>query len=243
MNELLAGGKAGIDQINGLNKELDSVSSSLGRNASTALYQAGVDAAAGLVKGLEKQQAAIEKLMDKIADSMVRALKKKLGIKSPSKVFAELGKFTGQGLAKGLNNSASEVAKSSEGVANTAVDSLRRSLSGMHKMTLGDVDMRPVIRPVLDLTDVQKTAGKIGGLLPSAKMNVSAAYANASDASAAIRANRTDGDDSSSSGSESRNITFNQYNSSPKAMSNAEIYRNTKNQISVAKGALEPNAK
>ena len=41
-------------------------------------------------------------------------------------------------------------------------------------------------------------------------------------------------DDSSSQG----DITFNQYNSSPKAISDADIYRQTKNQISVAKGVL-----
>ena len=33
-------------------------------------------------------------------------------------------------------------------------------------------------------------------------------------------------------------IMFNQYNTSPRALSSADIYRQTKNQISIAKGAL-----
>lgn len=241
VQELLAGGKSAIDEVNRLGKELDSVGSSIGKSASTALYQAGVDAAAGLVKGLQNQQKAIEIQMDKIADAMVKAIKKKLGIKSPSRVFAQMGVYSAKGLAAGLDKSAIDVVKSSENLADVAVKALAKSLSNTDKMTLAGVDTQPVIRPVLDLTDVAKTASKIGGLLPSAKMNVSAAYSNASGVSAELR-NKQDGDDDPSTQAGS-SFTFNQYNSSPKAISAAETYRNTKNQLSVAKGALEPNAK
>lgn len=242
VQELLAGGKVSIDEINRLGKELDSVGSNIGKSASTALYQAGVDAAAGLVKGLQNQQKAIEIQMDKIADAMVKAIKKKLGIKSPSRVFAEMGSYSAKGLADGLDKSAIDVIKSSENLANVAVKTLGKSLSNMDKMTLGGVNMQPVIRPVLDLTDIQNNAGKIGALLPSAKMNVSAAYSNAADVAAAVRANNG-GDDDAAMTTGSRDVTFIQNITSPKAVSKAEIYRQTKNQLSVAKGALEPNAR
>lgn len=45
-------------------------------------------------------------------------------------------------------------------------------------------------------------------------------------------------DDRDASYNDQAPIQFNQYNNSPKALSNAEIYRRTKNQLSVAKGAL-----
>jgi tape measure domain-containing protein len=242
VQELLVGGKGAVDEINRLGKELDSVGGSLGKSASTALYQAGVDAAAGLVKGLQNQQKAIEKQMDKIADAMVKAIKKKLGIKSPSRVFAQMGAYSAKGLAEGLDKSAIDVIKSSENLATAAVKTLGKSLSNMDKMTLGGVNMTPVIRPVLDLTDIQKNAGKINGLLPSAKMNVSAAYSNAAGVAADVRSTQGD-DEYAKTASGMKTVTFTQNNYSPKALSQAEIYRNTKNQLSVAKGALEPNAR
>mgnify|MGYP001569725469 CR=1 FL=1 len=237
MKDLLASGKAGIDEINSLGKQLDAVSSSLAQSASSALYQAAVDSAAGIVKGLQNQQAAIEKQMDKIADAMVKSIKKKLGIKSPSKVFGELGKFSAQGLARGLDNNAGVVVKSAESMADTAIVSLRKSLSNVDKMVAGNVDLQPAIRPVLDLTDIRKNAGKLGSLLPNgAKMTVSGAYSNAVGVATQIRNNGTDGGDGTDDSRAMLSYTQNIY--SPKAVSTAELYRNTKNQLSTVKGAL-----
>jgi tape measure domain-containing protein len=243
IKELLGGGKGAVDEINKINKELDSVAGSLGKGASSALYQAAVDAAAGLVKGLEKQQKAIEAQMDKIADAMVKAIKKKLGIKSPSRVFAEVGGYSGQGLAKGLANTAPQVTKTAETLGMQATEALRKSMSNMDKMSLSTTDMTPVIRPKLDLTDVQKGAGKIGTLLPSSKLNLSSAYSVAASAAAALRARASEEDDDRASAGGGRPINFTQNNYSPKALSNAEIYRQNKNLISTAKGALATNAK
>lgn len=53
------------------------------------LYDAGIQAQEGLIKGLEKQNAALDKAADKIADRITRRVKKKLGIKSPSTVFRD----------------------------------------------------------------------------------------------------------------------------------------------------------
>jgi hypothetical protein len=74
----------------------------VGATASQVMYDNGIHMAEGLVKGLESQANAIEKQMLKIADSMVKAIKKALGIHSPSRVFARLGAFVGQGFSKGL---------------------------------------------------------------------------------------------------------------------------------------------
>ncbi|BCJ41679.1 hypothetical protein GCM10010168_53230 [Actinoplanes ianthinogenes] len=108
---LLKGGKSAIGEVNTVQKQLASVASSVGGQASAALYDSGVNAARGLVKGLESQQAAIEKIMEKIAKSMVKTIKKQLGIKSPSRVLMKLGSFSGEGYAKGLQKSGRKVTK------------------------------------------------------------------------------------------------------------------------------------
>lgn len=100
---LLTGGATGIAQVNALQSQIAAQAASLGKTGSS-LYDAGVAAAQGLVKGLESQSAAIEKSMDNIAASMVAAIKKALGIRSPSKVFQSLGQYSGAGLVNGLND-------------------------------------------------------------------------------------------------------------------------------------------
>ncbi|MEU8835199.1 hypothetical protein [Streptomyces sp900116325] len=99
---ILGAGKAGVDQVNKLEKEIASAADKVGKTASQVMYDNGIHMAEGLVKGLESEADKIEKQMLKIADSMVRAIKKALGIHSPSRVLAKIGSYVGQGFRKGL---------------------------------------------------------------------------------------------------------------------------------------------
>jgi tape measure domain-containing protein len=236
VQDLLAGGKGAITQINALQSQLDATASSLGKTASTQLYQAAVDSAQGLVDGLKKQQAAIQAQMNTIAAGMVSAIKKALGIKSPSRVFREVGNYSGQGLAEGLANSMGTVNKSAEQVATSAVVTLQKSLSDVSKMTISELDLQPKITPVLDLSDIQKNSSKLDGMLSKATLSTVGAYSGAQSVSDSIQNTR----DSDSLGSDQPNsVIFTQNNYSPKAISAAETYRNTNNQISKAKKALQ----
>lgn len=94
--------KSTFNEINSLQKKIDTDSRSLGRIGADRLYDSGKNAGKGFLKGLESQQDAIEKLMVKIAKGMEKALKRALGIKSPSTVMARLGGYSTEGLARGL---------------------------------------------------------------------------------------------------------------------------------------------
>ncbi|QEQ93521.1 tape measure protein [Streptomyces phage GirlPower] len=239
MQELLDQGISGIEEVNKLGKDLDAVGAHLGKVGSTALYQAGVDSAKGILEGLKKEQANLEKQMDKIADAMVKALKKKLKIKSPSRVFMEMGGYSAQGLIKGLDEMSGSVERSAARTGAAAVESLRKSLSGFSDLIAHDTDMQPVITPVLDLSGVRKDAAGIGGLLGSNYLDTGSAYAKAKYVAAGIASNRAAMEGDIPAGG---SVSYVQNNYSPKALSSAEIYRNTKNQLSTVKGALATSA-
>jgi tape measure domain-containing protein len=241
INELLNGGKTEIDKINSLGKELDKAGEHLGKTASTSLYQAAVDSAKGLVEGLKKEQANIEKQMDRIAEKMVKAIKKKLGIKSPSRVFMEVGAFSAEGLAKGLDEMSGIVERSAERTGTAAVESLRKSISGFSDLITQDVVTQPVITPVLDLSSVRKDAGALGGIFGGRPLAVDSAYAKAKYVAAGYARNQAAYDQTVGETSPAP-VSFVQNNYSPKALSPAEIYRQTNNQLSKAKGALTTNA-
>ncbi|MCZ4516671.1 phage tail protein, partial [Streptomyces sp. ActVer] len=104
---ILGGGKNEIKKLNALQKQITASATSAGKITADAMYGAGIKAAEGLVKGLQKKQDSIEKQMMKIAKSMEKAIKKALGIKSPSKVMEEVGSFTAEGFAVGMRKNRS----------------------------------------------------------------------------------------------------------------------------------------
>lgn len=235
IENLLAGGKGAIDAVNKLEKDLNVAGASLGNQTSAALYNAGISAGVGLVNGLIKQQAQLEKIMDALALRMVNTIKASLKIQSPSKVMAEIGKFTVQGIATGLKKYSDIAEDSAKDLGDDTVEALRKTMSGISSVLITDPDFRPVVRPVLDLTDVRKDASGISSMFKTLPIEVTAARAK--DASAGVQENRAatlllEADRAAL-------IEYTQNNYSPKALSNAEIYRQTKNQLSVTKEALD----
>ncbi len=176
--------------------------------------------------------------MDKIADAMVKAIKKKLGIKSPSRVMAELGKFTAEGMAVGLKENGDVAAVAAEDIGKKAIEAMRAQLSNVDKIVSGNIDVQPVVRPVLDLTDIRKNAGKIGGLIPSgSKMTLDASFIAATKVAAAVR-DRRGAEVTAFEAAQGAMLNYTQVINSPKAVSAVEVYRGTKNQLSTVKGAL-----
>src|SRR5690242_17368345 len=98
---------------------------------------------------------------------MVKAIKKKLGIKSPSREFMKIGDWSNKGLAKGLEDSTAAVT-AAENVGHNAVDAMRKTLTGLHEIVGNEVEnVNPTIKPVLDLSEVKKGAGQISTMMPS----------------------------------------------------------------------------
>ena len=99
----------------------------------------------------------------------------------------------------------------------------------------------PTIRPVLDLSQVEEQAGRLDEILP--KEEITGTLATTATAQLAGRVARstptqTDGNAISETYNQGTSLVFNQYNNSPKALSEAEIYRQTRNQIEQVKGAM-----
>jgi phage-related protein len=110
-------GKAGVDEVNNLEKQLASAAGKVGATASQVMYDNGIHMAEGLLKGLEKNADKIENQMLKIAESMTKAIKKALGIHSPSRVMKAIGVWVGKGLSNGLDKGRSGVLSTMKAMA------------------------------------------------------------------------------------------------------------------------------
>ncbi|WP_433589643.1 phage tail tape measure protein [Pseudomonas koreensis] len=104
-----SGGTAGIlktlinfSPVGMLYKAFAGVMKYLGIELPGRFTEFGAMIIAGLVKGLKAGFGQLKNVMGDIGDSTVGWFKEKLGINSPSRVFAELGGFTMAGLTHGL---------------------------------------------------------------------------------------------------------------------------------------------
>jgi tape measure domain-containing protein len=224
---LLAGGQAAVTAVNTLDSQLATESNTLATNASTNLYQAGVNAAQGLVDGLTAQQSAIKDAMEALATEMIKAIKKKLKIKSPSAIFQEMGNLSADGMAKGLMDGARTVKAAVGNMADTALESMRRDLKGMSDLVMQGIDTNPTIQPILDLTRLKNAGRDINSALGGPMSTV--ALRTAADISAAQAAALA----STEAAPAGSIVNFEQNNYSPEALSDVEIYRQTRNQLSL----------
>jgi len=110
----------------------------------------------GLIKGIGGMAKELKNAIIGVVGGAYDSAKEFLGISSPSKLFADLGLNLGEGFIIGINNMSGKVAKTSEELGMTAVDVMKRSLSKLSNVFSEDLDMHPTIRPVIDMTDVEK---------------------------------------------------------------------------------------
>lgn len=114
---MLEGGAGAISQINNLVKDINSSSNALGSEASKVLYQAGVDAAQGLVDGLESLDRKLELAAGRLGKRIAEAVRKELGIRSPSRVLMADMDNVGDGAVIGLDNQHRKVIAASSRLA------------------------------------------------------------------------------------------------------------------------------
>jgi hypothetical protein len=233
--QLLAGGKGAVDQLNTLDKDLATVSKQIGTDAARNLYQAGVNAARGVVQGLRNQKANLEKEMTKLGDWIVRAIKKRLGIRSPSEEFATIAKRMGEGLAQGLTASTRTVTGAVVKLGDNAVSAMEDSMARISNAISANIDSDPVITPVLDLSKVERDAQGLADLTNVTPISAAASFRSAaaiSDQQSVLQSAA----DQAVSGETAFNYVQNNY--SPDPLSNIEIYRQTNNQLTRVKNLV-----
>lgn len=103
---LAEGGPGAIAQINSLTTQLQAVATNLGTSTAQTMHGAGVQAAQGLVDGFESMADKLETAGNRLAKKLIKAMRKALKIKSPSRVFREIGQYTTKGLEVGLRDTA-----------------------------------------------------------------------------------------------------------------------------------------
>lgn len=100
-------------------------------NIGSALVSAGSDLVRGLINGIKNVAGSVVDAARGVVQDAIDGAKSLLGISSPSKVFAEIGKSTGQGFIKGFQGTEKDIQRSTQ----QAVDRMRGVFEG-NRMTV-----------------------------------------------------------------------------------------------------------
>ena len=126
--------------------------------------ETGQQIPAGLAQGVAQSKSTFIDELTSMALAGVEAVKSTLEINSPSRVFRELGSFTGLGFVSGLAGYAERSFAAGADMADSAVGGLSGAIAGLPDLLSGEAEMRPTIRPVLDLSDLTGASTQIDSL-------------------------------------------------------------------------------
>lgn len=202
-----------------------------------AFKSAGKEIINGFVQGIrDKFQDAIDAGKE-LGNKILESAKEILGIASPSKAFIEVGRWSVLGLAKGLRQHASVVSESAKQVGQNALDAMSATLSNISDAIKGDMNLNPVITPVLDLSNVKDGSRELTGMLNTGTISLSTARLQTASISRQMNGAKVVSSDVIPVGGDT-NFSFVQNNYSPVALSRTEIYRQTNNQFTALKGLV-----
>lgn len=168
--------------VNGIKSRISSATSAMRNVVSQAanaaksgvskFFSIGSQMISGLVNGIKSMASRVASAAKSVVTGAINAAKRALDINSPSRVMMEIGKFTVEGFAKGLDDNVGMSNKSSERMANGAISAINNSIGMIKDIVDSDIDMKPTITPVLDLSNIQKGSSVINDLLPNGSIGV-----------------------------------------------------------------------
>lgn len=237
-------GQAFMQQlINGISSKSDLVKTTvqlIALSISSALNgmydsfkSAGDNAMKGYIDGLKGREQEAASIAKRIGDTTVSSIKKALDEHSPSRKTFNVADLAGVGFMQGLFPYISKAAQSGKDMGDSFIFGANSSISRISESINNDLSLDPVIRPVVDLNDVIHSADQISSMFNDAvKLNMANAEITANTMSLKGRG-RFDGEIQNQRDSLGEtNYNFYQYNTSPKALSRIDIYRQTNNQFS-----------
>lgn len=166
----------------------------------------------GVVNGVASVAGNLYNKMRNVASSALSSFKSTLGIHSPSRVFATAAGFIVAGIVQGIDKNQNKAVSAMSGLGDDMVNAMANL----------DTDWNPVIKPTVDLSEVNGLQNLTMNDL-SANV-VASSVQNGSQMQQEIRELRKELQTQ-------KPIVFNQYNESPKALDLADLYRQTERQL------------
>lgn len=164
MNSMNRGMSSQRSVISATARSITTSASSGLRTSYSSFYSAGSYLAQGFANGITASSFRARAAAAAMARSALTAAEKTLVIGSPSKETYKLGGYFGLGFINAVNDYSDRVYDSSAKMAESAKRGLSDAISKVGAFIEDGVDTRPVISPVVDMSDVTSGVDRINSL-------------------------------------------------------------------------------
>lgn len=151
---------------------------------SVSFYQTGANYAIGLAQGMIESANYSYNAGSYVGKQAAQATRNSLQVKSPSRVAKAIGRFYGEGLGLGIREMGSYVGEQAATMAQKAVDTARSYANAFAEVMDENMNMDPVITPVMDLTNIKSLdmngRMRVNGLTASAASGLNSITNNSS---------------------------------------------------------------
>jgi hypothetical protein len=137
-------------------------------------YTIGANGGQGFVNGLSSKMSAATSAGASIGRAAYEAAMRSLDEHSPSKKMGQVGEYAGLGFVNALMTYVAKSAQAGEEVGTAAIQGVTTSINDIAD---------PIIRPVMDLSEIQSGLDDINSLFATTRFNISDVYAKAADIS------------------------------------------------------------
>ncbi len=133
-------------------------------DTSGANYE-GFNFVAGFAEGIRNYTYISEAAARSMAAAALAAAKAEINSHSPAKETIKLGGFFGEGFGIGITQTVGDVSEAASDLGYSAIQGLKGAVRTINDIISSDIDSDPVVRPVLDLSEIQNGAGNITSML------------------------------------------------------------------------------
>lgn len=200
------------------------------------LRNAGEDLIKGLWGGINAMKNWVIDKFKSFLGGVLDTVKSFFGIGSPSKVFRGIGANLAESLGMGLIDMTRSASLAAVRLANNVQKSWDQTKIALTVPMIDIGDINPVITPVLDLSQVRKESQNLDKLMSVQAIRPDVSFDRA--LTLAIATNDQNGSEDSTPQVVEQHNEFNQTINAPKALTAADIYRQTKSQFALAKEEL-----
>jgi len=125
----------------------------------------GKNIALGIIDGINSKIEAVKASVRGLADSALQSIRDFLDMHSPSKAFAEVGKYSALGMVVGIQDYSDKVSEATKAMGLKSINSAKTAMGRINDALTSGLDNAPRITPVLDLNAIRNGASTISDML------------------------------------------------------------------------------
>lgn len=164
IQKMIDGAKSMSSSVTSAMNEIVTSASTTLRNGYSSMYEAGRYCVQGFANGVSSNTYLATSKVQTLATSTANTARAKLQVKSPSRVFYKIGTNVVEGFANAIFDGTTSANKAISNLSEQTRIGMTNSISKLAALVENGIEANPVIRPVMDLSEIQNGTNQMSSI-------------------------------------------------------------------------------